>query len=99
MSLITARSLQSSVCQGRSRIGTEKEKDYEIRFLAEANLTPQHFARFSHASRQRLSGAVRSWDVAPRLRSGPRTRDVPGRPARIYARLVQHLSHGNANAC
>src|SRR5271170_2183047 len=33
MSLITARSLQSSVCQGGSRIGTEKEKDMKFDFL------------------------------------------------------------------
>ena len=33
MSLITARSLQSSVCQVGSRIGTEKEKDMKFDFL------------------------------------------------------------------
>src|SRR5271155_2307396 len=50
-----------------------KGERYEIRFLAEANLTPRHLARFSHASRQRVSGAPLSCDAAPRFRSGLRT--------------------------
>src|SRR6266481_2760869 len=54
----------------------------EIQLLTEENLTPPNVARFSHAGRQRLSGAPLSPDIAPRLRRGLRaTSAFGGRPA------------------
>src|ERR1700678_2788787 len=50
--LINGRSVEFTVQQTTK----ERTKEHEIHFLAEANLTPRHLARFSHASRQRVSG-------------------------------------------
>src|SRR5258708_18520569 len=64
----------------------ERLEEHEIQFLAEANLTPRHGARFSHAGRQRFPGAPFSRDAAPRLRKGLRaTSAFSGRPAREHA--------------
>jgi hypothetical protein len=49
---------------------SERKEEDEIHFLQKQTSRRKHFARFSHASRQRLSGAPLSWDVAPRLAAG-----------------------------
>src|SRR5258707_7438784 len=75
----------------------ERLEEHEIQFLAEANLTPRHGARFSHAGRQRFPGAPFSRDAAPRLRKGLRaTSAFGGRPAREYARAGGGGSHSGA---
>jgi hypothetical protein len=81
----------------RYRIRARTNED-EIQFLTQANLTPGNVARFSHAGRQRLSGALPR-DVAPRLRIELCTTSAfGGRPGREYARQVQCRSHPNAKA-
>jgi hypothetical protein len=60
----------------------ERNKENEIQFLAEANLMPRHLARFSHASRQRVSGTPLSCDVlrasAPAHALAPSSADLLG---------------------
>jgi hypothetical protein len=45
-------------------LSERKDAKDEIQLLTEANLPPRHLARFSYASRRRISGAPLSWDVA-----------------------------------
>src|SRR5258708_19715947 len=71
----------------------ERLEEHEIQFLAEANLTPQHGARFSHAGRQRFPGAPFSRAPAPPLRKGlPATTAFAARPPREGAPAVPAAS-------
>src|SRR3981081_3186189 len=77
----------------------ERTRENEVQFVTETNLTARNVTRFCHASRQRLSGAPLSRDVAPRLRSGLRAASVfAGRAAREFSPPVQCRSRGDAKA-
>src|SRR5260370_401980 len=72
----------------------ERLEEHEIQFLAEANLTPRHGARFSHAGRQRFPGAPFSRDAAPPLRQGLRATSAFGGPPVLHQAVVKNVRTG-----